>query len=80
MPGIECQANQGAESEGCTVAWGICNVSFTSNAADSSTPSTSTASRAGSRRARVSSANPGPKLTPVCPLDNRQWELQRYGR
>jgi hypothetical protein len=26
-PGIECQANQGAESEGCTVAWGICNVS-----------------------------------------------------
>ncbi|TXT06083.1 hypothetical protein VHUM_03556 [Vanrija humicola] len=25
---IECQANQGAESEGCTVAWGICNHAF----------------------------------------------------
>jgi hypothetical protein len=34
--GIECQANQGAESEGCTVAWGTCNVSVEKEAVNRS--------------------------------------------
>ncbi|RSH88065.1 RING-box protein 1 [Apiotrichum porosum] len=54
---IECQANQGAESEGCTVAWGICNVRLCEEIKGSvssycSMRSTSTAFRVGSRLAR----------------------------
>lgn len=77
--GIECQANQGAESEGCTVAWGICNVRLCEEIKGSvssycSMRSTSTAFRVGSRLARVCTTDMAPLLCDVltlavCPLD-----------
>ncbi|KAI4851944.1 hypothetical protein E4T44_01817 [Aureobasidium sp. EXF-8845] len=72
---IDCQANQAsATSEECTVAWGICNVKLHQ-----------------SRSIVILLTSPKHafhfhcisrwlKTRQVCPLDNRDWEFQKYGR
>jgi RING-box protein 1 len=75
---IDCQANQATTtSEECTVAWGICNVSvFT----------LSTCTRLYTDFLNKQHAfhfhciSRWLKTRQVCPLDNRDWEFQKYGR
>jgi hypothetical protein len=73
--GIECQANQGAATnEECTVAWGICNVCSERQVVRNRLI------------ARLQHAfhfhciSRWLKTRQVCPLDNRDWEFQKYGR
>jgi RING-box protein 1 len=67
---IECQANQAsATSEECTVAWGICNVG--PHLLHTMSNMLTTAARF-----------PLPLHLAMAqgPLDNRDWEFQKYGR
>ena len=70
-PGIECQANQAsATSDECTVAWGICNVhDYTTLYAYVSNLKHAFHFHCISRWL---------KTRQVCPLDNREWEFNKY--
>ena len=77
--GIECQANQAsATSEECTVAWGICNVSAISNTPLSRRYMLLT--RWLQHAFHFHCISRWLKTRQVCPLDNRDWEFQKYGR
>ena len=74
---IDCQANQATTtSEECTVAWGICNVSnvilfaYSGSHTDFSTQ----------HAFHFHCISRWLKTRQVCPLDNRDWEFQKYGR
>ncbi|CZT50204.1 probable SCF ubiquitin ligase, Rbx1 component [Rhynchosporium secalis] len=73
---IECQANQAsATSEECTVAWGICNAS------PFITPTFGqTADHHTQHAFHFHCISRWLKTRQVCPLDNRDWEFQKYGR
>jgi RING-box protein 1 len=71
---IECQANQAsATSEECTVAWGICNVSSPYNIIQIHANTIQHAFH-------FHCISRWLKTRQVCPLDNRDWEFQKYGR
>ncbi|MCJ1256869.1 RING-box protein 1 [Lignoscripta atroalba] len=73
---IECQANQAsATNEECTVAWGICNVCLPLSdfASIADLPATQHAFH-------FHCISRWLKTRQVCPLDNRDWEFQKYGR
>jgi RING-box protein 1 len=82
--GIECQANQAsATSEECTVAWGVCNVSHSLAPRTMCLP----AHRPPPARPvclqhafHFHCISRWLKTRQVCPLDNREWEFQKYGR
>jgi RING-box protein 1 len=75
IQGIDCQANQAsATSEECTVAWGICNVS---NCNSDQSSSVLTLPKHAFHFHCISRWL---KTRQVCPLDNRDWEFQKYGR
>ena len=76
---IECQANQAsATSEECTVAWGICNVGNPSGLF--SNPATVSLTRLPQHAFHFHCISRWLKARQVCPLDNRDWEFQKYGR
>jgi len=76
--GIECQANQAsATSEECTVAWGICNVR---HALGHVQPGDHVADAFLQHAFHFHCISRWLKARQVCPLDNRDWEFQKYGR
>ena len=73
--GIECQANHGAATnEECTVAWGICNVWL-----GPSVIRMKLIARL-QHASHFHCISRWLKTRQVCPLDNRDWEFQKYGR
>lgn len=76
---IDCQANQAsATSEECTVAWGNCNVSIL---AFREPQLDICADRVYEQHAfHFHCISRWLKTRQVCPLDNRDWEFQKYGR
>jgi E3 ubiquitin-protein ligase RBX1 len=76
--GIECQANQAsATSEECTVAWGICNVRLALGHVQPGDHGTDAFLQHAFHFHCISRWL---KARQVCPLDNRDWEFQKYGR
>jgi len=74
---IDCQANQATTtSEECTVAWGICNVSVFLFCAYSRLYTDLYSQHA----FHFHCISRWLKTRQVCPLDNRDWEFQKYGR
>ena len=74
---IDCQANQATTtSEECTVAWGICNVSIFL-LFPYARPHTN---RDSQHAFHFHCISRWLKTRQVCPLDNRDWEFQKYGR
>ena len=74
---IDCQANQATTtSEECTVAWGICNVSVFILSAYVTLHTNKPAQHA----FHFHCISRWLKTRQVCPLDNRDWEFQKYGR
>ena len=74
---IDCQANQATTtSEECTVAWGICNVSVFMLSAYLTLHTNKPAQHA----FHFHCISRWLKTRQVCPLDNRDWEFQKYGR
>lgn len=81
---IECQANQAsATSEECTVAWGVCNVSFEmyKNKANFKNIISITCIKIFflQHAFHFHCISRWLKTRQVCPLDNREWEFQKYG-
>lgn len=81
---IECQANQAsATSEECTVAWGVCNVRL-SHQLLYNTPFATDCSMTLillflQHAFHFHCISRWLKTRQVCPLDNREWEFQKYG-
>jgi len=74
---IDCQANQATTtSEECTVAWGICNVSVFILSAYITLYTNIDSQHA----FHFHCISRWLKTRQVCPLDNRDWEFQKYGR
>jgi RING-box protein 1 len=75
IQGIDCQANQAsATSEECTVAWGICNVKLHQSR------SLVMLLTSHKHAFHFHCISRWLKTRQVCPLDNRDWEFQKYGR
>lgn len=76
LPGIDCQANQvSATSEECNAAWGICNVSLDMSRTHTYIHEQSVEPQHAFHFHCISRWL---KTRNVCPLDNREWELQKY--
>ncbi|KAF7143789.1 hypothetical protein RHSIM_Rhsim05G0007200 [Rhododendron simsii] len=72
--GIECQANQAsATSEECTVAWGATLVNVVALSMDTF------ADRVCNHAFHFHCISRWLKTRQVCPLDNSEWEFQKYG-
>lgn len=76
---IDCQANQAsATSEECTVAWGICNVRV--HGLTLASARESMLIYVLQHAFHFHCISRWLKTRQVCPLDNRDWEFQKYGR
>lgn len=83
---IECQANQAsATSEECTVAWGVCNVCICvkfglfSHFLIALTINLIDFFLIFQHAFHFHCISRWLKTRQVCPLDNREWEFQKYG-